>query len=84
MYEQECKCFLCDKQADCIVERKTFVEHRCFSMEYEMYCEEHYIQYREKESDKRLNTKESIKSERLIYLLEHIGTGASWYDFIEV
>ena len=84
MNEQKNKCCLCDKQAEYLVERKTFVEHRCFSMEYEMYCEEHYIQYREKEADKRLNTKESIKAERLSYLLEHIGTGASWYDFIEV
>lgn len=84
MDEQKNKCCLCGKQAEYLVERKTFVEHRCFSMEYEMYCEEHYIQYREKESDKRLNSKEAINTERMKYLLGHIGSKASWNDFLEL
>lgn len=49
-----------------------------------MYCEEHYIQYREKESDKRLNSKEAINTERMKYLLGHIGSKASWNDFLEL
>ena len=83
MDEQECKCCLCDKQADCIVKRKTFVEHRCVSIEYNPYCEEHYMQHRKEEIDKQLNSKEAIKAERLRYLLGHLGTGASWSDFGE-
>lgn len=84
MDEQKNKCYLCGKQAEYLVERKTFVEHRCFSMEYEMYCEEHYIQYREKESDKRLNSKEAINTERMKYFLGHMGSKASWNDFLEL
>lgn len=77
MDEQECKCCLCDKQADCIVECKTFVEHRCVSVEYKLYCSDHYIQHREEETHKQLNSKETINTERLKYLLGHIGSKAS-------
>lgn len=82
MDEQKNKCCLCDKQADCIVERKTFVEHRCVSIEYKPYCEEHYMHQRKEETNKQLSSKEAIKAERLRYLLGHLGTGASWNNFV--
>ncbi len=84
MYEQECKCCLCDKQADCIVERKTFVENRCVLIEYKPCCEEHYMQHRKEETHKQLNSKEAINTERLKYLLGHIVSKASWDDFLEL
>lgn len=52
---QEHYCCLCNKPANLMVEHKTFVEHRCVSVEYKFYCSEHYIQYKEKDTQKQLN-----------------------------
>lgn len=84
MKTQEYHCCLCNKLADLMVEYKTFAEHRCVSVEYKFYCSEHYIQYKEKDIQKQLNSKEAINSERLRYLLEYIGSKASWNDFLEL
>lgn len=84
MNKQKYHCCLCNRLADHLVERKTFVEHRCVSAEYKFYCSEHYIQHQEDETHKQLNSKEAINSERLRYLLGHIGNNASWNDFLEL
>ena len=46
MDNQEYHCCLCNKLADHLVECKTFVEHRCVSIEHKLYCSAHYIQHR--------------------------------------
>lgn len=77
-------CCLCNKLADLMIECKTSVRHKCISTEYKFYCFEHYIYHREEEIGKQLNSKEAVNSERLRYLLEHIGSNASWNDFLEL
>lgn len=84
MNKQKYHCCLCNQLAEHLVERKVFVKHRCVSTEYKFYCSDHYIQHQEEETYKQLNSKEAIKSERLRYLLEHIGNNASWNDFLEL
>lgn len=47
---KEYHCCLCSKQADYLVECKTFMKHGCVSIEYKPCCEEHYMQHRKEKN----------------------------------